>query len=204
MKVLSIMQPWATLLCMGAKKIETRSFDTKYRGPLLIHASATRINRKMTADLQKNPLFNKYVPDIGNLPRGVIIGKVNLDECKTIQDIRKGWDFKKTFGPEWEEFCFGDYSAGRRGWIMSKPELFATPVEAKGQLGIWETRNKRAFEHKNGHIYYHGQIALANVLTTMAFEVYVNMCLEIPPFKKSSFYEAQLLKIEENLFNLPF
>jgi hypothetical protein len=41
MKALSIIQPWATLLAMGAKKIETRSYRTPYRGPLLIHASKT-------------------------------------------------------------------------------------------------------------------------------------------------------------------
>lgn len=39
MKVISLLQPWATLAVIGQKKIETRSWSTKYRGPLLIHAS---------------------------------------------------------------------------------------------------------------------------------------------------------------------
>ena len=46
MKVLSILQPWASL-CLtvdekgkALKQIETRSWNTKYRGELLIHASA--------------------------------------------------------------------------------------------------------------------------------------------------------------------
>lgn len=38
-KALTLYQPWATLIAIGAKKIETRSWDTKYRGPLAIHAS---------------------------------------------------------------------------------------------------------------------------------------------------------------------
>ena len=40
MKVLTLTQPWATLVAIGAKRIETRSWATKYRGPLLIHAAA--------------------------------------------------------------------------------------------------------------------------------------------------------------------
>jgi activating signal cointegrator 1 len=39
MKALTLTQPWATLVAIGAKKIETRSWRTDYRGPLAIHAA---------------------------------------------------------------------------------------------------------------------------------------------------------------------
>ncbi|MXO81707.1 ASCH domain-containing protein, partial [Paenibacillus sp. OT2-17] len=39
MKVLSMIQPWATLLVQGETLYETRSWKTRYRGPLAIHAS---------------------------------------------------------------------------------------------------------------------------------------------------------------------
>ena len=38
MKVLTIKQPWATLIMQGNKRFEFRSWQTKYRGDLLIHA----------------------------------------------------------------------------------------------------------------------------------------------------------------------
>ena len=38
MKFLTIRQPWASLIAVGAKTIETRPFSTTYRGPLAIHA----------------------------------------------------------------------------------------------------------------------------------------------------------------------
>jgi hypothetical protein len=38
MKALTVLQPWAQLLILGAKRYETRSWKTKHRGPLLIHA----------------------------------------------------------------------------------------------------------------------------------------------------------------------
>jgi len=39
MKVISVRQPYASLICRGIKTIENRTWDTKYRGKLLIHAS---------------------------------------------------------------------------------------------------------------------------------------------------------------------
>src|SRR6202030_3531482 len=39
MKTLTLTQPWATLVALGAKRIETRSWRTSYRGPLAIHAA---------------------------------------------------------------------------------------------------------------------------------------------------------------------
>ena len=41
-KVLSLIQPWASLAVLGHKKIETRSWNTKYRGELFIHASSKK------------------------------------------------------------------------------------------------------------------------------------------------------------------
>jgi hypothetical protein len=48
-KFLTIRQPWASLIAVGAKTIETRPFSTTYRGPLAIHAglSTAALNRPM-------------------------------------------------------------------------------------------------------------------------------------------------------------
>jgi hypothetical protein len=40
MKVLTLKQPWATLVANGLKEYEFRSWKTNYRGKLLIHAGA--------------------------------------------------------------------------------------------------------------------------------------------------------------------
>ena len=50
MKVLTIKQPWATLIMQGNKRFEFRSWQTKYRGDLLIHAGKgidKRSNKKI-------------------------------------------------------------------------------------------------------------------------------------------------------------
>ena len=58
-KVLSVRQPFATLICSGVKDVENRTWKTKYRGQVLIHASTTD-----TSDLFDRsfplPVFREY------------------------------------------------------------------------------------------------------------------------------------------------
>jgi hypothetical protein len=41
MKCFTVHQPWATLLALGEKHFETRSWQTHYTGPVAIHAGRT-------------------------------------------------------------------------------------------------------------------------------------------------------------------
>jgi len=50
LKAITILQPWASLIACGAKQIETRSWATKYRGQLAIHAGKQKSGSK--GDLQ--------------------------------------------------------------------------------------------------------------------------------------------------------
>jgi len=50
MKVLTLHQPWASLVTCGVKSIETRSWSTEYRGPLAIHAAARKPRRIWSQD----------------------------------------------------------------------------------------------------------------------------------------------------------
>jgi hypothetical protein len=54
MKALTIRQPWASLVATGVKTIETRSWSTKYRGPLAIHAG------KVGAAFQMHPEWDAW------------------------------------------------------------------------------------------------------------------------------------------------
>ena len=40
MKIITLKQPWASLVAYGIKKYEFRTWKTNYRGKLLIHAGA--------------------------------------------------------------------------------------------------------------------------------------------------------------------
>jgi activating signal cointegrator 1 len=45
-RAVTLWQPWASLIALGAKAIETRGWSTSYRGPLLIHASSRVAGRR--------------------------------------------------------------------------------------------------------------------------------------------------------------
>lgn len=127
MKVLSIKEPFATLICEKKKYIETRSWKTNYRGELYIHASLAKIPKEIyereAFELLDNPDF-KY---------GYIICKCNLVDCiymneEYIDDMKKN---------NYQEYICGEYKVGRYSWVLEDIEPLDVPIKAKGQLGIW-------------------------------------------------------------------
>ena len=83
MKVLTIKQPWATLIMQGYKRFEFRSWQTKYRGDLLIHAGKG-------IDKEAIKRLEKYLPK--ELLTGKILGKVTLVDCiKCHQNLKKDY-----------------------------------------------------------------------------------------------------------------
>jgi len=128
MKVLSLQEPWASLIKENIKHIETRSWKTNYRGELFIHASK-RI-------LTKNDFF-KYSKQLGLLndtdfKYGYIIAKCKLVDCKIMTE-----ELIKEIKRNNNEYISGLYSVGRFAWILEDIEILDSPIEAKGQLGIW-------------------------------------------------------------------
>jgi hypothetical protein len=131
-KALSLLQPWASLVVMGAKRIETRSWKTAYRGILMIHASKGRSG----AGIVQMPMFEKYIPDFNDLPFGAIIGEVNLTAVVRIEELSLSSELVNKLSME--ERAFGDYGAGRFAWLFEDAQAYEHPIPAKGSLGLWE------------------------------------------------------------------
>lgn len=133
---ISLLQPWATLLVHGIKRNETRSRPTSFRGRLYIHASKgyDRAGEKLwnTPEIQSNRYARVWDAPFELLPRGQIIGYVNIISCMLLTDLTvlPGEMFSTL------EILCGDYKPGRFAYIATchTPIL---PIEAKGQLGIW-------------------------------------------------------------------
>src|SRR5438552_907079 len=89
MKCLSLRQPWAWLLVNGHKDIENRTWKTKHRGPLLIHAGL----RPATDDEQiRKDVWRRFRVRIPQkLPTGGIVGKVTVTDC--VDSSRSRWFF---------------------------------------------------------------------------------------------------------------
>ena len=76
MKVLSLLEPWASLIKQNVKQVETRSWKTNYRGELYIHASKGKIDEK-NLKIQELMELLKYK----ELCYGKIIVKCKLVDC---------------------------------------------------------------------------------------------------------------------------
>lgn len=134
MKALSLTQPWASLVVAGAKKLETRSWPTYYRGPLLIHASKG-FPLGARATCHRAPFCHSLAAagfhHVGELPLGSILGIVSLTGCKATHDLVP-WVVDTT------ERTYGDYGAGRFAWRLEEPLQFDEPIPCKGSLGLWK------------------------------------------------------------------
>src|SRR5262245_54509744 len=100
MKAVCLIQPWASLVVHGVKKFETRSWATKYRGPLLICASA-KIPTEVQLLCGAEPFFSVLrsilnfpasvrigALDIAReLPKGGIVGRVTVTECYNVESM---------------------------------------------------------------------------------------------------------------------
>ena len=124
MKVLSIKEPWASLIMNGTKKIETRSWKTKYRGEIYIHASLSK------AKIIKPEVY-ELIKDM-NFKCGYIICKCNLVDCIYMTDKYVN-DMKIN---HYEEYICRHYEVGRYAWIVEDVKVIE-PIEAKGKLGLW-------------------------------------------------------------------
>jgi len=117
MKALSIRQPWAWLIVNGHKDIENRDWWTRFRGPVLIHAS-----KGMTRDEYEDCQFladglGIELPEFGSLERGGIVGRAVITGC--VKNSDSPWFF------------------GRYGFVIADAEPL-TFQSLKGALGFFD------------------------------------------------------------------
>lgn len=134
MKVLSLTEPYATLIKEKKKFIETRSWKTSYRGELYIHASMTKIPKEWRENTNLMVLV-KGTP----LNYGSIICKCQLIDC-----VYMTKDYVNTMKKENPiEYLCGDYREGRYAWVLENVEPLEKPIKAKGHLSIWSYENPK-------------------------------------------------------------
>lgn len=137
MKALSLTQPWATLIAIGAKCIETRSWGTAFRGPLAIHAS-----KGFPRDCQELCATEPFLAvlkaagftNTKQLPVGRVVAVARLLDVVGTNDVMD--DVMELTCPH--ELAFGDYAPGRFAWLLDGVVELAEPIPCKGALGLWD------------------------------------------------------------------
>lgn len=122
MLALSIRQPWATLIMRGVKDIENRNWRTPVRGRVLVHAAkgCTRQEFEDALDFASYALGQEVIGTLEKMPRGGIIGSVEIVDCVSKSDSR--------------------WFVGEYGFVLRDPKPIKM-IPYRGQLGFFDVPN---------------------------------------------------------------
>jgi hypothetical protein len=137
LKAITIHQPWATLIAIGEKENETRSWATKYRGPLAIHAGK-KLDKDACSWYPIIEVLELHDYTVDNLPTGAIVAYANLTGCHEVVGLKgsRSAYLNNHEVVEGKEFAFGWYDLNRYAWKMTEVQKI-DPIPAKGQQGLW-------------------------------------------------------------------
>ena len=116
MKLLTIKQPWASLICLGIKDVENRTWrqNSLIGERLLIMASKKEENMDSTNNRWREEyqrlVADGIVPPLNELPKGVIIGYVDVVSIDEVHDSIWAAD------------------SSHLKYVLTNPHLFQTPL----------------------------------------------------------------------------
>ena len=120
MKALSFHQPWAELILQGRKTIDLRTWQTRHRGPIAIHAGQT-VNEAACAAHGLDP---------SGLLRGALLGTVEVVEVIALD--REQWEALRS-----AHLAVKEYPGDIYGWRLANPQRLAAPIPMPGHLGLY-------------------------------------------------------------------
>jgi activating signal cointegrator 1 len=132
MRAVSVMQPWATLIVHGCKRLETRPWATGHRGPVAIHASKSfpaAARALCRIEPFRTLLANVGYPDWRDLPAGKVLGVAEVVGCTRVEELAAVTELER---------LLGDFGPGRWAWALTAASPLPTPVPFRGQLGFYD------------------------------------------------------------------
>ncbi len=147
-RALTLTDPWAELVAIGAKRLETRSWPPPddYRGPLAIHVSK-RFPAEAEALCFEEPFrstleaagFRWTEPRRGNarntwqFPLGSVVAVAWLEDVRRLPPT-----LSRGQVPPEPERSFGNFAPGRFVWSLPTVYRLPQPIEARGNYGLWD------------------------------------------------------------------
>lgn len=121
MKAVTVCQPYAHLIALGEKRVENRTWPTRYRGPVLIHAGKSRA--WLCGD--------KPSPDMAF---GALVAVAQLVDCIDVRHIRAGGDCCDKY-----PWIYGHaHTEGPWCWVLADVRPFDLPLPWKGALSLFD------------------------------------------------------------------
>lgn len=138
-RALTLWQPWASFVAAGVKKYETRTWTTKYRGTILIHAA------RRPVDYLGKELWIEVDPGLQNqlssdIPLGCVVAIAELTDCLEMVACSKQSSLSSSeilIPEKSQEKRLGLWKPGRIAWKLENVQKLR-PVFAKGSQGLWK------------------------------------------------------------------
>lgn len=133
---ISVAQPFATALVLGKKTIELRSWGTRYRGIMALHAGkrwyGERENGKRDAvEMALHTARRLHLPlPLATYPLGTIVGIVRLVRCTTFTP--EGYEQLRS-----QHCSTASWTPNEYGWQFADVQALPAPVSYRGQLGLF-------------------------------------------------------------------
>jgi hypothetical protein len=134
--VITLHQPWASLIALGHKHNETRSYPLKHRGILAIHAAASKPDRSLSSRYDDfRDLYDRSLPDLECLPLGKVLCLTTMTDCQQMTEemIRAQSNAEIAVG-NW--FASGADRKANYAWKLENVQRLPFPFCHKGQQGI--------------------------------------------------------------------
>lgn len=149
MRAISLWQPWASAIALGAKTIETRHWATDYRGPIALHAAKRCVLSELiyySCCWNWNGVFYDLLHEKHDvklwevLPFGAVIAVAELVDCRPTESFTLG-EVETPRKPQretsdlynWTERQLGNFDLGRFGWVLANVRPLADPVPFIGR-----------------------------------------------------------------------
>ena len=129
MKALTICQPYAELIARGEKRVENRTWETKYRGQLAIHAGKSR------------EWLKGYRDPPAPLDFGAVVCLVELVECVKAANHAELETWLRGDAQREQRYAWlrcRPYVMGPYLWVLADVERLDEPIPARGKQGLWE------------------------------------------------------------------
>lgn len=117
MKALTVKAPWAWAIIHAGKNVENRTWPTKFRGTIAVHASGGCLAKYWAWARDLMAAIGIDVPGLDRLALGKVIGYVDVVDC--VRDSSSPW----AMAEHWH-------------WVLANPRA-CEPFPARGSLGIW-------------------------------------------------------------------
>jgi hypothetical protein len=126
MRALTILQPWAEMIARGVKRVENRTWRTKYRGPLAIHAGKSMAWMESEDAAAWPERYGVDMPRADALTFGAIIAVAELVDCVGVENLPA-------------ELRGHAFASGPWCWVLTGARRIE-PIVCKGAQLVWTTQ----------------------------------------------------------------